>query len=74
MIIYLLDFEGGRHSVEVPDSTKEISGTVISGDMVMTEPFYFDTRDDRLADYNDGDFSISVEKLAEIKSSYDVFD
>lgn len=43
MTITLLDYAGGKHNVEIPDDTTTIIGKVISGDMIMTYPVYYDT-------------------------------
>lgn len=43
MIIQLLDYSGKKYPVDVPDNTQELFIRVISGDMVLFEPIYFDT-------------------------------
>lgn len=78
MKITLLDYAGGKHYVEIPDDTMVITGRVVSGDMIMTSPVYYDTGEDsRMMNFNDGSFTIEREnfhRLNEISDSYDVFE
>lgn len=77
MKIRLLDYASNEKFCEIPDDTKEIAISVISGDMVMTYPIYCDSSDERIMDFNDGSTIISKEnfyKLNNIQSSYEVFD
>ena len=75
MKIRLLDYANVEHFVEIPNDTEAIRGVIISGDMVMTHPFRYDTGVNRVMDFYDGEFEIEAkdfEKLNTIKSSYDV--
>lgn len=76
--ITLLDWEGKRFVVDIPDDTEVIRGEIISGDMVMHEPMHFDTgMQSRKIDFYDGDFEIfrkDFDKLECMNSSYGVFD
>lgn len=78
MKITLLDYGGRKHHVEIPDDTTTITGEVISGDMVMTSPIYYDTgKDTRVIDCDDGSFTIEREnfhKLDEISDPYEIFE
>ena len=68
--------------VEIPreiikEVEKEIVIEIISGDMVMTKPFFVDSSNDRTLNFYDGGAIISCdkfEKLNELKSSYDLLD
>ena len=74
MKIRLLDYLNKEHFVDIPDDTELIEIRVISGDMVMTSPVYYDTSDDRIMNYNDGWFSLRREDfslLDTVESSYD---
>ena len=76
MKIRLLDYSGKEQFVEIPDDTQEIVIDILSGDMVMTYPVFFDTSKDRAMDFYDGSFTISKKDfhhLNEIKKSYDLF-
>ena len=75
MRIKLLDWEGSAKWVDVPDDTQEVSGVILSGDMVMEEPIYADSSDCRLHSFYDGFWSVKREdfdKLNAIEESYDV--
>jgi len=77
MLIKLLDFLGAPKVVEVPDDTLEVSGIILSGDMVMTRPFRADASNDRINDFYDGDWFVRREDFArlwDIEDSYDVLD
>ena len=59
--------------------TKEIHIDIISGDMVMTNPIYFDANVEHNRNFNrfDGNATITADKfaaLADLKSPYDIFD
>ena len=75
--ITLLDWDRKRFVVDIPDDTEVIRGEIISGDMVMYEPFRFDTgKDTRRINYHDGEFEIfrkDFDKLESMNSSYGVF-
>ena len=77
MKITLLDWSGRKHYVEIPDDTTEIYGDIISGDMVMHEPKYYDTgKGTRTMNFHDGSFTIKKEdfhKLDKISDSYEIF-
>lgn len=75
MKIKLLDFEGTATWVDVPDETQEVSGVILSGDMVMEQPLHKDSSDCRTQDFYDGFWSVKREdfdKLNAITKSYDV--
>ncbi len=76
MIIQLLDYSGKKYPVDVPDNTQEIFIRVISGDMVLLEPIYFDTgKDTRAFSFLDGKYIIErkdFDKLSSFTSSYDL--
>lgn len=78
MKITLLDYAGGKHYVEIPDYTETITGRVVSGDMIMTSPVYYDTGGDiRMMNFNDGSFTIEREdfhKLDEMSDPYEIFE
>lgn len=76
--IKLLDTFGRESWVDLPDDTKEVAGVVVSGDMVLVYPFFFDAgRGVRLHDYLDASWIFPVEKLDEVntqKTVHDVLD
>lgn len=75
MKIRLLDYANVEHFVEIPDDTEVIRGEIISGDMVMTYPFRYDTGVNRVMNFYDGEFEFEAkdfEKLNTIGNSYDV--
>lgn len=77
MKIKLLDFKGTATWVDVPDETQEVSGVILSGDMVMEKPLYKDSSDCRFVSFYDGFWAVKREnfdKLNAIVESYDVFD
>ena len=78
MKIRLLDWKGESHYVEIPDDTKVIGGEIISGDMVITYPIFYDTgKDTRIMHFHDGTFTIDekdFDKLELIERSYQVFE
>ena len=74
MKIRLLNYLDEEHFVEVPENTEEIEIHVISGDMVMTSPVYYDTSNDRIMNYNDGCFFLRKQDfsmLDTVESTYD---
>ena len=75
--ITLLDWEGKRYNVEIPDDIDVIRGEILSGDMVMREPMLFDTgMQSRKISYYDGYFEVfrkDFDKLEGMRNSYDVF-
>ena len=78
MKITLLDYAGGKHYVEIPDDTEVITGKVVSGDMIMTSPIYYDTgKDTRVIDSYDDSFTIEREnfhKLDKMLDPYEIFE
>jgi hypothetical protein len=78
MTITLLDYAGGKHYVEIPDYTETITGKVVSGDMIMTSPIYYDTGEyTRTMNFNDGSFTIDREnfhRLDEMSDPYEIFE
>ena len=77
MKLRLLNYAGEEHFCEIPDDTQEIVIDILSGDMVMTYPIFFDTCRNRVMDFYDGSFTISKKDfhyLDEIKESYDLFE
>lgn len=77
MKIKLLDFLGKPTWVEVPDDTQEVSGVILSGDMVLEKPIHKDTSNKRINDFYDGFWTVkrnNFEKLNALEDSYDVFD
>lgn len=81
MKVRLLDYADREYWVDIPENTEYLEGKIISGDMVLAKPIFFDTGDTeqctRLKNYFDGRFKISIkdlEKFNSIEKSYDVFD
>ena len=75
MLIKLLDWDNRAKWVEVPDDTQEVSGVILSGDMVMERPFHADASDSRFVSFYDGSWTVKREdfdKLNAITNSYDV--
>lgn len=76
MTIQLLDYRGKKYPVDVPDNTQEIFIQIISEDMVLLEPIYFDTgKDTRAFNFFDGEYIIErkdFDKLSSFTSSYDL--
>ena len=74
MTIQLLDYKGKKFPVEVPNNTQELHIKIISGDMVLLEPIYFDTgKDSRSYNFNDGEYFIKREnfnKMNNLSESY----
>lgn len=77
MKITLLNWNGTKYDVEIPDDTEYISGQVISGDHVLMYPIHFDTgMGTRTMAFHDGSFRIKrkdFKKLSELTNSYDIF-
>lgn len=79
MDITLLDYTGKQHTVSIPDDTEEIQIKVVSGDMIMLSPIFFDTdiEHTRMYNFNDGEYIINKDKfqaLSSLTSSYDLYD
>lgn len=77
MVIQLLDYLGKKHPVEIPDDTQELHIQIISGDMVLLEPVYYDTgQGSRTMDFYDGEHYVNREnfdKLSSLDSIYSLF-
>lgn len=76
MKLRLLDYAGEEYFCEVPDNTEQVTIDIITGDMVMVDPVYFDTSNDRMMDFYDGTMVLNKEefhKLEKINKSYDLF-
>ena len=78
MKIKLLSYNGVSHEVKIPDDTEFIAGQVISGDMVLEYPVYYDTgAKDRIMDFNDGSFRVArkdFDKLEKLTDPYEIFE
>ena len=78
MKIKLLNYNGVSHEVKIPDDTEFIAGQVISGDMVLEYPVYYDTgAKDRIMDFNDGSFRVArkdFDKLEKLTDPYEIFE
>ena len=75
MKLRLLNYAGEEYFCEVPNNTEQVTIDIISGDMVMVDPVYFDTSNDRLIDFYSGTIVLNKEefhKLKEIDNSYDL--
>ena len=75
MKLRLLDYAGKEYFCEVPDNTEQVIINIISGDMVMIDPVYFDTSNTRTSDFYDGTVTLSKEefyKLDKVEDSYDL--
>lgn len=71
--VILRDYNGEPTKVEIPADCDHIAGEIISGDMIMHEPFYKDSSDYRLYPFYDGAFYVSkrnFERMNEMTSSY----
>ena len=78
MKIKLLAWNGVSHEVKIPDETEYIVGQVISGDMVLEYPVYYDTgARNRIMDFNDGSFRVArkdFDKLEKLTDPYEIFE
>lgn len=77
MKIRLLNYEGKKHYVEIPDDTEQIVVSVISGDMILESPKYYDTGNFRTMDFYDGSVTIKKDKFNEfnnVEDSYGIFE
>lgn len=76
MIIQLLDYRGKKYPVDIPDDTQDLFIHVVSGDMILLEPIYFDTgKGSREYNFNDGQYIVErkdFDKLSSFTSSYDL--
>lgn len=76
MKLRLLDYTGKEYFCEVPDNTEQVTINIVSGDMVMVSPVYFDTSNTRRMSFYDGAVTLSKEefyKLDKVEDSYDLF-
>ena len=78
MDITLLDYTGKQHTISIPDDTEEIKIMVVSGDMIMFSPVFFDTdvEHTRKTHFDDDEYTISKDKfqaLSSLTSSYDLY-
>lgn len=76
MKIRLLNYEGKKHYVEIPDDTEQIVVSVVSGDMILESPKYYDTGNFRAMDFYDGSVTIKKDKFNEfnnVENSYEIF-
>lgn len=77
MNIDLLDWSGKKHSVEIPDDTEEVTIKLVSGDMILLKPVYFDTGlGTKDTHFYGGEYTITRDKfkaLSSLKGSYDLF-
>ena len=78
MVIQLLDYSGKKYSVKIPDDTQELHIQIISGDMVLLSPIYYDTgQNSRTINFYDGDYFVEkkdFDKLSSLDSAYSLFD
>ena len=73
--VILRDYNGEPTKVEIPADCDHIAGEIISGDLIMYEPFYKDSSDYRPYSFYDGAFYVSkcnFERMNEMTSSYDI--
>lgn len=73
--VILRDYIGEPTKVEIPADCDHIAGEIISGDMIMYDPFYKDSSDYRPYSFHDGGFYVSkrnFERMNEMTSSYDI--
>ena len=69
MIALLKECSGKIHKVEIPDETQVIVGIVVSGDMIMIYPAYFDSDTHyRFDDYLEDSWSIERKDFDSIKT------
>lgn len=81
MKVRLLDYKDREYWVDIPENTEYLEGEIISGDMVLAKPVFFDTGDTeqckRTMNFFDGRFIVPIsdlKKFNSIEKSYDVFD
>lgn len=79
MKVRLLNYHDDEFFVEIPDDTEEITIEIISGDMIMISPVYFDTdvNNTRMLQFNDGMFTLTKDQfhlLNEIEDSYELLE
>lgn len=77
MKIRLLDWENKEHHVEIPEDTEQIVVEVVSGDMILKFPKYYDTGRFRMMNFYDGSVTIQKDKFNEfnnVEDSYGIFE
>lgn len=77
MQIKLLNHENTPHYVEIPDDTDHVDIHILSGDMLMIHPIYYDTGRVRDVNYFDGAVIIPHNKFDALNSltkSCEIFD
>ena len=77
MKLRLLNYAGEERFCEVPNNTEQVTINIITGDMIMINPVYFDTSNDRMMDFYDRTIILNKEefhKLEKINKSYDLFE
>lgn len=75
MKITLRNYSNSRIHVDIPDDTEYIEGKVLSGDMVMTYPFYFDTSNERVMAFEDGYFHFDKDAFHLLdEDDFDIYD
>lgn len=75
MKIVLRNYNNSRIHVEIPDDTEYIEGKVVSGDMIMTYPFYVDTSDERVFAFDDGWFRFTKDQFHLLdKDDFNIYD
>jgi hypothetical protein len=76
MTIRLLDFAANEYFVEIPDDTEELIIDIVSGDMVLQSPVYYDTgRESRVMNFYDGTIVLNKKdfsKLNEIEEACEI--
>ena len=76
MVIQLLDYRGNKYPIDIPDDTQDLFIQIVSGDMILLEPIYFDTgKGSRGYNFNDGQYIVKrkdFDKLSSFTSSYDL--
>lgn len=69
MVALLKEYSGDVHKVKIPDETQVIAGIVVSGDMVMIYPVYYDSDTHcRFDDYLEESWSIERKDFDSIKN------
>lgn len=81
MKVRLLDYKDREYWIDVPENTEYLEGEIISGDMVLAKPVFFDTGDTeqckRTMNFFDGRFKVSIkelEKFNSVKDSYELLE
>ena len=77
MKIRLLDWENKEHYVEIPEDTEQIVVEIVSGDMILKFPKYYDTGRFRMMNFYYGSVTIQKDKFNEfnnVEDSYGIFE